>query len=185
VVVSIMKFIRFMEGGDREGSDRRAAESGAETETVRRIVQALDRLEPERARLMAAFAYLLGRVAGADLKISDDEVQVMERLIVERCGLDPAQAILVAQMAKTQTLLFGGTENYLVARKFGQIATREQSRGLLECLFAVAAADGSISVVEDNEIRRITNELRLTHEEFIQARSEYHDYLAVLRGRPD
>jgi uncharacterized tellurite resistance protein B-like protein len=109
----------------------------------------------------------------------------MERLIVERCGLDPAQAILVAQMAKTQTLLFGGTENYLVAREFGQIATREQSRGLLECLFAVAAADGSISVVEDNEIRRITNELRLTHEEFIQARSEYHDYLAVLRGRPD
>jgi uncharacterized tellurite resistance protein B-like protein len=180
-----MKFIRFMEGGEHEGADRRAAESGAETETVRRIVRALDRLEPERARFMAAFAYLLGRVAGADLKISDDEVQVMERLIVERCGLEPAQAILVAQMAKTQTLLFGGTENYLVAREFGQIATREQSLGLLECLFAVAAADGSISVVEDNEIRRISNELRLTHEEFIQARSEYHDYLAVLRGRPD
>ena len=179
--MSIMKFIRIMEGGDRRSSD-----SGAETETVRRIVQALDRLEPERARFMAAFAYLLGRVAGADLKISDDEVQAMERLIVERCGLDQAQAILVAQMAKTQNLLFGGTENYLVAREFGQIATREQSLGLLECLFAVAAADGSISVVEDNEIRRISNELRLTHEEFIQARSGYHDYLAVLRkNRPD
>jgi len=179
--VSIMKLIRFV-----EGSGRRPADSGAETETVRKIVQALDRIEPDRARFMAAFAYLLGRVASADSKVSDDEVQAIERLIVERCRIEPAQAILVVQMAKTQNLLFGGTENFLVAREFGQIATREQSLGLLECLFAVAAADGSISVVEDNEIRRISNELRLTHEEFIQARSDYRDYLAVLRTRrPD
>ena len=178
--MSIMRFFRFMEGSDRR------ADTGAETETVRKIVQALDRLEPERARFLAAFAYLLGRVASADLKISDDEVQVIERLIVERCHLEPAQAILVVQMAKTQNLLFGGTENYLVAREFNQIATHEQRLGLLECLFAVAAADSSISVVEDNEVRRISNELRLTHEEFIQARSGYRDYLAVLRTRrPD
>jgi uncharacterized tellurite resistance protein B-like protein len=176
-----MKLIRFM-----EGSDRRSADSGAETETVRKIVQALDRLEPDRARFMAAFAFLLGRVASADLKVSDDEVQAIERLIIERCRLEPAQAILVVQMAKTQNLLFGGTENYLVAREFNQIATHEQRLGLLECLFAVAAADGSISVVEDNEIRRISNELHLTHDEFIQARSAYRDYLAVLRTRrPD
>lgn len=177
--MSILRFIRFREGGDRD-----AAGGGSETETVRKIVQALDRLPPERARFMAAFAYLLGRVACADSRVSDDEVQAIERLVVERCGLEPAQAILVVQMARTQNLLFGGTENYLVAREFGGIATHEQSRGLLECLFAVAAADGSISVVEDNEIRRISIELRLTHEDFIGARSSYRDYLAVLRGRP-
>lgn len=179
--MSIMKIIRFMEGGDR-----RPADAGAETETVRAIVRALDRLEPDRARFMAAFAYLLGRVASADSKVHDDEVQAIERLIVERCRLEPAQAVLVVQMAKTQNLLFGGTENYLVAREFGRIATREQCLGLLECLFAVAAADGSISVVEDNEVRRISMELRLAHEEFIQARSGFRDYLAVLRRRrPD
>lgn len=179
--MSILKLIRFM-----DGAERRSADSGAETDTVRKIVQALDRLEPDRARFMAAFAYLLGRVASADSKVSDDEVQAIERLIVERCGIEPAQAILVVQMAKTQNLLFGGTENYLVAREFGRIAAREQCLGLLECLFAVAAADGSISVVEDNEIRRISNELHLTHEEFIRARSGYRDYLAVLNaGGPD
>ena len=179
--MSIMKFIRFV-----EGSDRRSTDPGAETETVRKIVRALDRLEPDRARFMAAFAYLLGRVAGADSKVGDDEVQAIERLIIERCRIEPAQAILVVQMAKTQNLLFGGTENFLVAREFRHIATHEQRLGLLECLFAVAAADGSISVIEDNEIRRISNEMHLTHEEFIRARSAYRDYLAVLRTRrPD
>ena len=177
--MSILKHIPFMQGAGR-GSD----DAGGETETVRRIVQALDRLDPERARFIAAFAYLLGRVAGADSKVEDEEVQAIERLVVERCGLEPAQAILAVHMARTQNLLFGGTENYLVAREFGRIATREECLGLLDCLFAVAAADGSISVVEDNEIRRISNEVHLTHEEFIRARSAYHDYLAVLRGRP-
>jgi uncharacterized tellurite resistance protein B-like protein len=179
--VSILGLIRF-----GKGDDPTRAGAGPETETVRKIVRALDRLPPDRARFMAAFAYLLGRVASADSRVTDEEVQAIERLVVERCGLETAQAILVVQMAKTQNLLFGGTENYLVAREFGTIATPEQRRGLLECLFAVAAADGSISVVEDNEIRRISMELNLTHEEFIGARSGYHDYLAVLRKRaPD
>jgi len=179
--VSILKFLPFL-----EGRSERSADSGAETETVRKIVRTLDQIEPDRARFMAASAYLLGRVANADSNVTDDEVSAIERLIVERCHIETAQAVLVVQMAKTQNLLFGGTENYLVAREFSRIATREQSLGLLECLFAVAAADGSISVVEDNEIRRISMELNLTHEEFIRARTGYRDYLAVLRTRrPD
>jgi uncharacterized tellurite resistance protein B-like protein len=171
-VVSIMKL--FESRKERGGA-------GAETEAVRTIVRALDRIEPDRARFLAAFAYLLGRVARADLKIGDDEVRAIEGLIIEREGLDPTQAILVVQMAKTQNVLFGGTENYLVAREFNTIATREQKLGLLQCLFAVSASDDSISVVEDNEIRRISKELRLTHREFIQARRAYRDHLAVLR----
>jgi hypothetical protein len=41
-----------------------------ETETVRKIVRQLDNLEPERARFIAAFAYILSRVARADINIS-------------------------------------------------------------------------------------------------------------------
>ena len=42
-----------------------------DTETVVRIVRELDKLEPQRARFLAAFAYVLSRVAGADDRISD------------------------------------------------------------------------------------------------------------------
>jgi hypothetical protein len=45
----------------------------SETETVRKIVQSLDQLEPERAKFIAAFAYLLSRAARADLHISLEE----------------------------------------------------------------------------------------------------------------
>src|SRR5437867_3691789 len=89
-----------------------SAPESAETETVRRIVAALDRLDPERARHIAVFAYILSRVARADLTISDAETRAMEAIVVREGGLALEQAILVAQMAKTQTILFGGTENY-------------------------------------------------------------------------
>jgi len=155
-----------------------------ETETVRKIVAALDRLEPDRARHIAVFAYILSRVARADLVISEAETRAMEAIVVKEGGLAPAQAILVVQMAKTQAILFGGTENYLVTREFNRLATREDKLALLRCLFAVSASDDSISVKEDNEIRRIADELRLTHDDFIEARSEFRDHLSVLRRPP-
>ena len=161
-----------------------AASAAAETDTVRRITDALDRLDPDRARYIAAFAYILSRVSHADLNISPEETRAMEQILVERGGLPEAQAILVVQMAKTQSLLFGGTENFLVTREFNKIATREQKVALLDCLFAVSSSDESISVTEDNEIRQITSELRLDHADFIAARSRYRQHLAVLKEPP-
>jgi uncharacterized tellurite resistance protein B-like protein len=158
-----------------------AGDGSAETETVRSIVAALDRLEPDHARYIAAFAYVLSRVARADLSISDAEVRVIERLVMEHGGLTETQAILVVQMAKTQCTLFGGTENFLVTREFAKMATREERLRLLQCVFAVSAADDVISVVEDNEARKISRELQLDHQDFIEARSPFRDRLAVLK----
>jgi uncharacterized tellurite resistance protein B-like protein len=153
-----------------------------ETETVRKIVDALDGMDPAQARYIAAFAYLLSRVAQADRDISSEETRMMERIIMERGGMPEEQAILVVQMAKTQNRLFGGTENFLVTQEFNEIATREQKLALLHCLYAVSAADQSISTREDNEIRNISKELLLSHEDFIDVRLEYRDYLSVLKN---
>ncbi|MFQ5718650.1 MAG: TerB family tellurite resistance protein [Acidobacteriota bacterium] len=161
-----------------------AASPGAETATVRKIVDALDRMDPERARLLAAWAYILGRVAHADLDISAAETHAMERVMIERAGLPEDQAILVVQIAKSQNLLFGSTENYLVTREFSRLASREQKRALIDCLFAVSAADETVSTVEDNEIRVICQELKLDHDDFIAARTAYRDQLAVLKKKP-
>jgi len=156
-----------------------------ETESVRRIVAALEALPPDRARYVAAFAYILGRVARADLTISDAETRRMEAIVERIAGLPAAQSVLVVQIARAQTTLFGATENFLVTREFDQVATREQKLGLLSCLFAVAAEEDGVSVVEDNEIRRVSLELHLTHDEFIAARSAFHEALTVLRRPPE
>lgn len=160
------------------------SDPSADTDSVRRIVARLDDMPEDRARFAAAFAYLLSRVARADLVIDPDETAEMERLIVERGHLDPDQAVLVVQMAKTQNRLFGGTENYLVAKEFGKLAGHDQKLALVDCLFAVSAAGGTISAVEDGVIRQIADELRLEHRDYIEVRSRWRDRLAVLQ-RPE
>jgi uncharacterized tellurite resistance protein B-like protein len=68
-----------------------------------------------------------------------------------------------------------------VTREFSRIATREEKLALLDCLFAVAAAEDGISATEDNEIRQIVNELGLGHPDFIAVRSRWKDQLTVLK----
>ena len=96
--MSILRFLKFQPSNQSSTSP--------ETETVRKITEALDRLEPERARYIAAFAYLLSRIARADLHISPEETRAMERIVMERGGLPEEQAIIVVQIAKTQNILF-------------------------------------------------------------------------------
>lgn len=169
----------------KSDSRKGAGSSSVETDAVRKIAKALDEIEPERAKFIAAFAYLLGRVARADLKISEPEVRAMERLVMEKGRLPEEQAVLVVQMAKTQNALFGGTENYLVTREFNRISTHEEKLALLRCLFAVCSADDTISTVEDNEVSQVADELRIEHREFIAVRSEFREHLAVLKDSQD
>jgi len=174
-----MSFFRLFKLNINEGSS-----SSRETETVRKITNALDQLEPDRARYIAAFAYLLGRAARADLNISQEETRKMEQLVMEHGGLPEEQAVIVIQIAKTQNILFGGTENYLVSREFKEMTSHEQRMALLDCIYAIAAADESISTVEDNEISQIADELRIEHRDFISIRSKYRDSLAVFKKSP-
>lgn len=176
--------IRKLLGLDRPGGSRQGDVDRDSSETVRTIVDRLERLDPERARYIAAFAYVLSRVAHADLGISAEETREMERLTRERAGLDGNEATLVVHMAKSRAVLFAATENYIVTREFARMASPEQKRGLLDCLFAVSAADETISGPEESEIRRIAGELDLSHADFIAARSGYLEYVAVLKKRP-
>ena len=156
-------------------------EAPSSTETVRKIARELDKLDANHAKFVACFAYLLGRAACADLEISREETSMMEKIIMEKGGLPEEQAVIVVQMAKTQNMLFGGTEDYLVAREFRETTNLEERLALLDCLFSIAASQDSISTVEDNEISQIADELRIEHRDFIAIRSRYRDHLSVLK----
>jgi uncharacterized tellurite resistance protein B-like protein len=162
-------------------SDEPKQAVSAETETVRKITHQLDTMETQQARYIAAFAYILSRVARADLKVTDEETQMMERIAQEAGGLSAEQAVLVVQIAKTQNLLFGATEDFLVTREFRKIATNEQCLQLLECLFAVAATDRHISGEEDHITRRIATELGIEHPDYIAVRSAFREHLSFLK----
>lgn len=177
-----MSFWKFL-GIDRDAT-RAGDDFASSAEAMRGVVQQLERLEPERARYIARFAYVLGRVANADLEVSEAETRAMERQIQALGGLNDAEAVLVVEIAKAQHRLFGATDSYSITREFALSAAPEQKRALLECLFAVSAADANVSGVEENEIRRIVKELDLHHEDFIAARASYREHVARLRAEP-
>lgn len=151
------------------------------TASVQKIAQSLEALEPERAVYVAAFSYLLGRVAHADLDISGEEITAMEKIVEDLGGLPRSQARLVVDIVRSQNEIFGGTEDFQVAREFKRTSERQQRQELLHCLFAVAAADDEISGIEEEQVRTIADELGLTHREFADVRSQYNEKRSVLR----
>ena len=128
---------------------------------------------------------MLARIADADLEIHDSETEEMERSLGALSGLSESEVALTVEIAKSQARTLGGTENYVVTREFRVISTREQREQMLQCLYAVAAADGSISNVESAEIALIAGELGFTRPEANALRSQYRDKLAVLQRNSD
>jgi len=153
-----------------------------ESDGIDRVETALAGLEPSKARYVACFAYILTRSARADHEVTDEEAREMARIVARQGGVTPEQAAAVIAVARTQALRSGGTEDFLVTREFNQVATREQKLALLDALFVVSAADRSIRTVEDNEIRRVANELKLEHADYIAVRAPHRANLAVIRG---
>lgn len=160
------------------------ARDAQESTPLRELIETLDRLEPARARHLARFAYLLGRVAHADRQVSPDETRAMEALVVREGGLTAEQATVVVGLAKTSNLLFGGTADYQVALEFGEAASYDEKLSLGRCLFAVASSDQQISLPEEAEIHRILNQLRILPADLTKLRVEHGRYLPGRAPRP-
>ncbi|HEX2520639.1 MAG TPA: TerB family tellurite resistance protein, partial [Terriglobia bacterium] len=110
---------------------QRPPSASTETESVRRITEVLDQMQPDHARYIAAFAYILSRVARSDQDVSPEETRAMEEIVAKQGDFGEEQAIIVVQMAKMQSTLFSGIEDYVVTREFNGIASREQKIALL------------------------------------------------------
>jgi hypothetical protein len=95
-----LKSIRAWLGVDRPGDEPEFA-------PLRQTLDALDHLEPDRARYLGAFAYLLGRVAHADEHVSPDETRLMEALVEQKGGIAADQAMVVVHLAQSSNRLFG------------------------------------------------------------------------------
>lgn len=169
--------------GGREGVPEAADDGQTRIKVVREIVDALEELDPEQARFIASFAYILGRVAHAEEGISDEESAEMERIVRDHADLPEEQAVMVVHMARSHAELFAGTDNFLITRGFNEMASREHKTALLDCLFAVSASDGVVSSREEVEIRKVNDELGLSHDDYIAARTRYREYLSVLKQR--
>jgi uncharacterized tellurite resistance protein B-like protein len=176
-----MALRRFLPGSSG-ASDRPFPTDPRDTETVRRIAGQLDALPVDRARYLAAFAYILTRAAAADMDISQAESQAIERLVADHGGLPEAQAVLVAQIARNQSLLYSGTEDYLVTRQFRELSSAEDRLALLRCCYLVGAADDTITAQESDTLQQIAKELDLDRDAVNGVRNEFAPKLAAIQA---
>jgi uncharacterized tellurite resistance protein B-like protein len=154
---------------------------GDATASVKRIAAALGALPPARARYVAAFAYLLGRAAHANLNVSQAEKDEMKRL-GEVAGLDPDTTRLVVELALMQAGEFGATEDYLVTREFKAISTVEERHRLVRACFMVMAADDEVDATEAWLVNRVAEELDLARADLNAIRAEFHERLSAVRA---
>ena len=145
----------------------------AASPAVQAVADRLDGLEPQRARLVAALALVLARVARADMQSSERELAVIASILQEYAGLTAEQAGLATEMISHRHRLFGVSDAYLATREFKRLASPRELDCILRCLFAVGAADDSIALVEEEEVRQVASELGFSHEQFVAARARF------------
>ncbi len=150
-------------------------------ESMQRIVVELEGFEEGHARFLAAFAYVLARVAHADMEVDATEVAEMERTLGHVTDLPEGEARLVVQLAVHQAVDIGASDDYLVTREFRKMTGKAERVRLMRCVLAVAAADDSITSVESREVAAIGEELGFTRSEINGLRLEYRDKLAELK----
>jgi len=167
-------------GGGSPSASPDAAVPIGDTEAVRRIGARLVTLPPDRARFVAAFAYLLARAAHVDLTISDAEATEMTRIISETGGLDPETAALTVGLAGSRVEGYGATDDYLVTREFKAISTPDERLNLVRCCLLVAAADSDIDASESWLVNRIAEELDVPRADLNRVRDDFTDKIAGL-----
>lgn len=157
------------------------ADTAPQPERLAAAIQArLTTLPPARAEFVAAFAGLLVRVAYVDRSISEAEHAVLTPLLAANAGLPASEAETVIEIVTHHATALGGISYASLTRAFNAIATDAEKEHLIDCLFAVATAEGSISFVEDEEVRAVARALLLSQQQFITIRSRYKDQLEVI-----
>ena len=150
-----------------------------EPKAIQSLLGPLDDLDADQARYLAAFAYVLSRVAAADRVIADSELEQMRRILIDEGALPTDQAELVVGLAAGLAHEMGGAQDYVVTRRLAELTPRDERERILDCAIRVAAADQRIDGHEERELRGIAKQLGFSDKRFLDALNRYRDLRSV------
>ena len=123
--------------------------------------------------LHVATAALLIEVATADQQLDDTEWQVLTDLLVKHCELTPIDAETLAKQGRQAST--EAASLYEFTQHINKEWNEAQKITLIESLWKVAYADGSLDKYEEHIIRRIADLLHVRHKDFIQTKIQIRD----------
>ncbi|MCA9562500.1 MAG: TerB family tellurite resistance protein [Myxococcales bacterium] len=128
-----------------------------------------EELSAREVAYITSLSALLGRIAHADDDFSEEEKVEISNLLKETTSLSHDDIDVIMATIVDDTLR--GLDVKSITRTFFNLSTEEQREELLNCLFLVAGADGSIDPEEIEEIERIAVGLNLSHRDILRAKA--------------
>lgn len=126
-------------------------------------------IEETELRKLSLAGGLMAQVAFVDREVTEGEREAMAAALQNIWDLSTEQAALVVEVAESE--ISKHLDLYRLAREFYKVTSEEMRRRFLEVLFSVARGDGELSSHEIEEIRSISKILKMTHKQFIQAKT--------------
>jgi uncharacterized tellurite resistance protein B-like protein len=155
------------------------APADADAAFMRRLQTQLVRLGPERMEYLAGFAGELARVADVDDGMSAAEAALIKTQLTEH-GLTDVEAAVVLDLLRHEIEVLHSLPHHVLNRAVNKHASAAEKEALVDCLYAVAAADHSVSDLEEREIRRVADALLIPHSVLMRIRGRYRDRIEVL-----
>ena len=149
-----------------------------------------DTFGDKRALFLAALERYVREVNRANLAILQSDGPAADALrgyfstLVALSSDEGRLGCMLANTAVEAEALHGSTDDHLVARAFRDMTSNEERLKLLRCLYAVAAADETITTAEDNEIFDIATAIGVSRLDVIAIRSEWKQYLGSMKALP-
>jgi putative ABC transport system ATP-binding protein len=135
--------------------------SVAVSEGTSRMLNLLEKHDPNSANYLATFSFALARIAYADGEVTDSEQQEMRRILHEVAKLEDAEVEFIMELSMMEKRAKSGLDN----RTSNPAFDRDRGKHLLESLHAIAQADGNVSTEETLEIEAIAAEFGLSQKE--------------------
>lgn len=135
----------------------------------------------EEIKRITSFAGLLGKVAYADMDISDVEISRIRKVLQSQLNLESHDIDNIISLLGNHRAELYSIEDFIYLRIMDSLLDKPEKLSLLRTLFTVAAADDSVSAEEDAVLWSIAKGLKLSHREFISIRREFKNQLDVLK----
>ncbi|MBL6991074.1 MAG: TerB family tellurite resistance protein [Bacteriovoracaceae bacterium] len=178
-----MSFLHFWNKSQTK-NDKNCKLSGLDSEKLSRLHQKISKILPNQSDAelvkVACLAGLLARMAYVDLKIHDSEKKALVTALENWTSLSKEKINTIAELAIEEVLDLVGMENYKYCHPLNEVLNNDEKYAVLVSLFTMAASDGSVDNIESEEIRVITEGLRLEHKHYISARATVLSKLKAL-----
>jgi putative ABC transport system ATP-binding protein len=127
------------------------------SEGTSRMLNLLEKHDPNSANYLATFSFALARIAYADGQVRDSERDEMRRILHEVARLEPAEVEFIMELSMMLKRTRSGLDNRVANPALDQ----DRAEHFMDSLYAIARADGKVSSEELIEIDAIAAEFGL------------------------